>query len=95
MNFDRMEAALRSIRANSEALEWLEEYGAQITGEEPDTYFEFNFRFAHGKPGASAAARFIEKYARRALPMLVQQAVENCRNTIAMDRAAISEEMGE
>lgn len=96
MNLDRIEAAVKSIRRNARALAWLTEYGVQYTGNRDgdQARFELNMYFAGSCPGASEACAMIEGYAAISLPDLVTTAIDNCRNTIAMERAAIAEELG-
>lgn len=94
MNTDRIEAKAKEIARYSKALEWLEQYGTQLSGEDGDgASFELDLTFAGSCEGANEASAVIESYARIALPDLVKQSIESCRNSINMARDAIREEI--
>lgn len=94
MNLDRIDSAVKSIRRNARALSWLQEHGTKLTGDDSQARFELSLYFAGGCVGAEEAAAMLESYARLSLAELVQTAIKNCNNTIAMDRSAIAEELG-
>ena len=96
MDVRRIKSAVAIIERHQRALAWLEEYGSQLTGTNPtEISFEADVRFARSCHGASDAAEMLGNYARRSVPDLVRVAIENCRNTIAMEKAAIQEEAGQ
>lgn len=92
MNFEIMEAAIKRLRKNSAALMWLETYGTQLTGKDDHASVEFSISFASAQIGAHEAARILEVYAKHALPDLVREAIDSCRETISTDRAVVIDE---
>lgn len=92
MDNTRILQSIQRIERNERALKWLEEYGIQLTGAADQFMFDPRLKLASACTGASDAAEMLASYARRELPKLVQVCIQNCRNTIEMDKSAIREE---
>jgi hypothetical protein len=93
MDAHRIKSALANIERNERALEWLEKYGTQLSIDS-GLRFEPVLSFAGSCTGADEASEMIAGYARKLVPELVQTSIQNCRNTIELDMAAIREEVG-
>lgn len=95
MNAHRIKMAAERIDRNETALKWLEDYGVQISGHGKDSFrLTFHTNFAGSCVGASEAKEVIDAMARFEIGSIVQSAIRNCQNTIALDRDAIREEIG-
>lgn len=94
MRIDRIQTCANRIAENEAALKWLEEYGVQLTGRDKDAAtVSIRLAYAGAFAGAKEAERVLTALARFELPRIVESAIRNCRNTIAMDREAIREEL--
>ena len=84
------------IASNSRALEWLIECSPNLSSEVEANDFKFTFAPVLGSAcdGAREAAEVISSMARLEIRRLTDMAVENCRNTIEVDRASLIREVG-
>jgi hypothetical protein len=93
MNALRVIEAARSIDEREKALKWLTEFGVQLTGR-GDVDVSVRLDFAGSCPGAKEAQSVIASYARLNIQTAVQNAIDCCRNDIAIHTDAIREEIG-
>lgn len=94
MNVTRIKVAADRIARNEAALKWLEEYGVKLAGQSTSDFaLTFFANTASACPGAKEAKEAIDAMARFQIEEIVQSAIRNCQNTIAMDRDAIQEEV--
>lgn len=94
MNVTRIKVCADRIDRHETALKWLEEYGAKLIGADRDGFsLTFTPAFAGSCPGSKEAKEVIDAMARFQIEEIVQSAIRNCQNTIAMDRDAIQEEV--
>lgn len=93
MNHDRIVLAAANIKSRRLALTWLEEYGLQLTGNGEAAVVHVSLYFARSCPGHEEAAQVIAAYATLNLPKAVRDAIECCRNEIAMATDAIRKEI--
>ncbi|MDK4703858.1 hypothetical protein PH562_16525 [Rhizobium sp. CNPSo 4062] len=94
MNTARIESAAKAISENKKALEWLLQYGTQLTGRDRDqASLSVHLNFASALAGAKEAEKILSSFASINLPEIVQTAIRNCRNTIELEREAIRREL--
>lgn len=94
MDARRIESAAKTISENEVALEWLLQYGTQLTGRDKDqASVSVHIGFAGACTGAKEAEKIMSSFGRLSLPEIVQAAIRNCRNTIELERDAIRREL--
>jgi hypothetical protein len=96
MDLDLITQAIRDIKELQPALAWLKEYGAGLTAQD-QTSFVLYVRpgFASACVGAKEAAAQLTAIARLHIPAIVQHAIEDAENTIALRREQIAREASE
>lgn len=90
MDILRIETAVQRIKENDAALKWLEEYGPHFDGKSAtDMKVIVDLHFAGACNGAKEASEVIASFILLDIPLTIQTAITNCRNTIEMERDAI------
>lgn len=91
MNTARIQEAVKQIDRCKLALDWMEKCGANVATD-PASFLSFNPSVGGRVDGFSEASTKIEAHAMKMLPEIIKIAMQDCRNTIELSRAAIAEE---
>lgn len=96
MDTNRAKFLIDRIGYNARALEWLIACSSNLSSEVEANDFKFTFAPVVGGSctGAREAAEVIASMARLEIKRLTDMAVENCQNTIEVDRASLVREVG-
>lgn len=96
MNALTIKIAAERIAMYELALKWLEEHGARLSGKAKDEFdLSFHPNYASACVGAKEAKDVIDAFARHHIEAIVNDAIANCHNTMAIDRATILREASE
>lgn len=94
MNTSRITHAAKEIERLQEAIKWLEEFGPKVTDHEASEHANVSIRmnFAGSCRGAKEAGEIVSEMVGNRMRDLLQDALENCQNTIEIHRQVIRDE---
>ena len=90
MDTTRIAEANKAIAACEAAMGWFETHGHSLSEKGA---VRMDLGIINQTDGASDASRMLRAYAIKALPDLVETCLQNCRNTIEIERDAIRREL--
>ena len=94
MNMYRIKSAVSAIEECHAALDWLENYGTRVTGEESASV-TVNLHYASACNGAKEDQKVLSRFATLEMARIIEAATQNCRNTIEISRQIIKDEAAE
>lgn len=94
MNTLRIIKAAREIDRLETAIQWLEEFGPKVSNHEASEHVTVSIRmnFAGSCNGASEVNEILSTMVENRIRDLVDEALENCHNTIEIHRQTIRDE---
>ena len=95
MDHNRVKLASENIEECERALRWLLKYGTELKNGIMNGEFSMAFtpRYAAGCDGAICASSKIANWAKFSIEKIVKDAIEDCRNTIEIEKTAIMAEL--
>lgn len=91
MNTASIRRAANEIDRLDAALKWLTEYGVKIEAGH-DEAVAYKPNFAGSCSGSKEAAQVLSEMMSNRLPKIIQDAIENCENTIELHRETLRAE---
>lgn len=90
----RIRTAVATIERQSAALDWLENYGVQLSGKDDgNVSVRIDVGFAGSCEGHSQAMAVMSSYMRLSTPDIVATSITSCRNDIQIARDQILSEL--
>lgn len=94
MDTSRIKHAAKEIDRLQEAVKWLEEFGPKVSNHAASEHANVSIRmnFAGSCNGAKEVGEILSNMIGNRMRDLVDEALENCRNTIEIHRQVIRDE---
>jgi hypothetical protein len=93
MNVNVMAHAIKEIQELQPALDWLSKYGRQLQPADRESFsIRISPHFADACPGCIEATNQINAVARLFIQAIIERAIEDAENTIALRRGQIARE---